>query len=182
MLIVRDEGGWTLVEMLVATAVGLAVIGTATTLFVSVIQSQPRASEHGEDIQGARTTMERITRELRQGWGVPVALPSQLSILTYVKSATCGGAPSSASKACRVTYTCSSTACTRVEANPNGTAPGPARTVITGFTGPNAFTYSPSSAAPTFVGISLSYPREAGGDDSITLKDGVALRNPGPPV
>ncbi|MBA2449355.1 MAG: hypothetical protein H0V51_15150 [Chloroflexi bacterium] len=175
-----EQGGWTLTELLFASVVGLAVIGAATALFVSVIQSQPRASSRGGDIQQARTTMERITRELRQGWAVTTATPSQLTILTYVKSATCGGAASSTARPCQVTYTCSSSACSRVEANPDGTAPGPSELVVEGFTGPSAFSYAPSTSNPDFVGVSLAFPGE-GGNDSITLTGGVTLRNPGAP-
>jgi hypothetical protein len=164
-----------------ASVIGLALLGSATMVFTTAIQSQPRASSRNTDIIQARTTMERITRELRQGWSVPSAGPTQLSILTYVKSATCGGAYSTTSRACRVTYTCSSTSCTRVEANPDGTGTGPSQTVISGFSGPNAFTYSPSSSDPSYVGVEISYPADGGGD-TITLEDGVALRNPGAPL
>jgi prepilin-type N-terminal cleavage/methylation domain-containing protein len=175
-----EQGGFTLVELLVAAVLGLALIGAATTVFTTAIQSQPRTSSRNTDIAQARTTMERITRELRQGWNVPSAGPAQLSILTYVKSATCGGAPSSSSRACRVTYTCTTTSCSRVEANPDGTGAGPSQIVVSGFSGPNAFTYSPSATDPSYVGVELVYPADGG--DAITLEDGVALRNPGAPL
>lgn len=174
----EEEAGWTLVEMLVATAAALVLIGVATTVFTAAIQSQPRATSRGNDIQQARTAMERMTRELRQGFGVPTATSSTLSILTYVKSATCGGAPSNAAMACRVTYTCGTTSCSRQEFNTNGTGGGPVRTVVSGITGPNVFSYSPSAAAPTYVGVTLPY-RASSTEDAITLQDGVALRNPG---
>ena len=175
-----EQGGWTLAELLVATVLALMVIGSATTVFTSTIRNQPRQTSRATDVDKARTTMERITRELRQGWSVPTATPSELAILTYVDSATCGGAPANTAMACRVTYTCTTTSCSRVEANPDGTGPGAAEEVASGFSGPSAFTYSPSTTDPSYVGIVLSYPA-ADGDDSITLEDGVALRNPGAP-
>lgn len=176
-----EEGGWTLIELLMASVIGIALLGSAAIVFTTAIGSQPRTSSRAADIEQARTTMERITRELRQGWSVTSGSPSQLSILTYVKSATCGGAQSNTSRACRVTYTCGSTSCSRVEANPDGTAPGPSQIVVSGFSGPNAFTYAPSAADPSFIGVSLIYQADGGGDDTISLTDGVALRNPGAP-
>jgi len=179
--IASEESGWTLTEMLMAAAAGVALLGTSTMIFTAAIKSQPRATSRGADIEQARTTMERITRELRQGWSVPTATSSQLAILTYVKSATCGGAQSSTSRACRVTYTCTSTSCSRVESNPDGTGPGPSELVVSGFSGPAAFTYAPDSSDPDHVTVVLSFPT-ADGEDAITLSDGVALRNPGAPL
>ena len=178
----REQGGWTLIEMLVASAAGLTVIGAATLVFTSAIHSQPRTTSRGADIERARVTMERVTRELRQGWSVPTATSSQLQILTYVKSATCGGVGSSASRVCLVTYTCGSTSCQRVEASPDGTAPGAPKSVVAGITGPDVFSYQypPGSSDPSYVGLTLSVPAGAG-EDTITVSDGAALRNPGSP-
>jgi Tfp pilus assembly protein PilW len=172
----RDEG-FTLTELLVATTIGIVVMGAGVTIFTAALQSQPKASARLDKLQTARTTSERIVRELRQGWSTPAATSAQLSILTYVHSSVCGGASASASIPCRVTYTCTAGTCTRVEAQPNGTAPGPARQVVTGLSNGIVFSYSPSSTAPKWVGITLRFPAE-GGDDAITVEDGAALRNP----
>ncbi len=174
-----DDRGFTLPELLVATVLGLLVIGAAVTAFTGAIQSQPRVNSQAAAIQRARTTMERITRELRQGSSVPSASASQLSIITYVHSATCGGAASNASISCRVSYSCSGGTCTRTEAKPDGTSPGPAVQVVTGLSTSNVFSYTPpSSNAPAYVGVTLALPAQ-GGTDAITLSDGSALRNPG---
>jgi Tfp pilus assembly protein PilW len=172
-----SESGFTLVEVLVATVLGLLVVGVGATMFTAAIQSQPKQSARGAKVQQARTTMERLVRELRQGGDVYTATSSQLAFLTYVHSAACGGAPSSSSIQCRVTYSCSAGACTRVEATPTGANPGPAETVASGLSNAAVFTYSPSTTAPAYVGATLSYPA-AGGDDAITLQDGATLRNP----
>ena len=179
--LVSEERGWTLAELLVATMLGLGLLGVGTSVFTASLKSQPRATSRGADIQQARSAMERITRELRLGWSVPTATSAQLSILTYVNSASCGGAQADTRTPCRVTYTCSSTACTRVEANPDGSGAGAAETVVSGIAGPAVFSYAPSSVDPAFVGVTLSFPAEAG-EDVITLGDGVALRNPGAPL
>jgi prepilin-type N-terminal cleavage/methylation domain-containing protein len=173
----REERGFTLVELLIATSLGLVVIGGALTMFVGAIHSQPRDTSKIAAMQQARTTVDRITRELRQGWDTPIALPSQLAISTYVKAATCGGAAASTSIPCRVTYTCSGTTCSRVVAQPNGSAPGPPVQVASGLTSANVFTYSPTPPAdPSYVGVSFSFSTSGG--QPFTLGDGVALRNP----
>jgi type IV pilus assembly protein PilW len=177
--ITAEERGFTLPELLVATLLGLLVVGAAVTAFTGAIQSQPRINSQAAAIQQARTTMEQITRELRQGSSVPSASSSQLSIITYVHSATCGGGASSTSISCRVTYSCSGATCTRTEAKPDGTSPGPAVQVVSGLSSGNVFAYTaPTSTAPAYVGVTLAFPAKDG-SDAITLADGAALRNPG---
>jgi prepilin-type N-terminal cleavage/methylation domain-containing protein len=175
-LLARDEG-FTLTELLVAMTIGLVVLGAGVMMFTAAVRSQPKASARAAKVQQARTTSERIVRELRQGSAVSTATSAQLSILTYVHSSVCGGSFASSSIPCRVTYTCTAGTCTRVEAQPNGTAPGPAREVVSGLSNAIVFSYSPSSSAPSWVGITLGFPAE-NGDDAITIEDGAALRNP----
>jgi Tfp pilus assembly protein PilW len=170
----REEGGLTLIELLVAATLGLVVVGGAMTVFIGVIRSEPRTTSKVTAIQDARVTVDRITRELRQGLDTPTTSPSQLAIVTYVKAATCGGAGASSSIVCRVTYNCSAGACTRVVSQPNGSAPGPATRVVSGLASSSVFTYLPSAADPTYVGVNLAL--ETGGAP-VTLGDGVALRN-----
>jgi len=177
--ITAEERGFTLPELLLATVLGLLVIGAAVTAFTSAIQSQPRINSQAAAIQQARTMMERVTRELRQGSSVPSASASQLSIVTYVHSATCGGAASSSSISCKVTYSCSAGACSRTEARPDGTSPGAAVQVVSGLSSTNVFSYTaPTATAPAYVGVTLAFPAK-GGTDAINLTDGAALRNPG---
>jgi hypothetical protein len=159
--------------------IGLVVMGAGVLMFTAAVQSQPKASARLDKVQDARTTSERIVRELRQGWGTSTATSSQLSLLTYVHSSVCGGPSSGTAIPCRVTYNCNAGACTRVESQPDGTAPGPARTVVSGLSNPIVFTYSPSATAPSWVGITLEFPA-GNGDDAITVEDGAALRNPAP--
>lgn len=171
-----DERGLTLIELLVAATLGLVVIGGALTMFASAIRSEPRSSSKVAAIQQARFTVDRITRELRQGLEIPMATPSKLAIVTYVKAASCGGAAASTSIPCRVTYTCEAGKCTRVVAQPNGSAPGATVQVASGLVSTSVFSYLPDATDPTYVGVSLSFSSDG---EPVTLSDGVALRNPG---
>ena len=174
--IATETGGFTLPELLIATVISLIVIGAAVTAMTVGVNSQPRLNSQAASVQQARTTMERITRELRQGSSVPNATASQLSIVTYVNSATCGGTAAASAIACRATYTC---ACSRTEAKPDGTAPGPAVEVVSGLSSANVFSYTPpTSTAPASVGVTLSFAAQ-GPNQGITLSDAAALRNPG---
>lgn len=160
-----------------ATVLGLLVIGVAATVFSAAVRSQPGLTKRSDAISQARFTMERLTREVRQGATVYTATPTQLSFLTYVDSSTCGGAHSSAAIACRVTYTCTTAACTRVEALTDGTSPGSPVTVVSGLSSDNVFSYAPSTTAPRYIGATFTFPGQ-NGDDAITVSDGAALRNP----
>jgi prepilin-type N-terminal cleavage/methylation domain-containing protein len=161
-----DEG-FTLTELLVAMTIGLVVMGAGVMMFTAAIGSQPKQSARLDQVQDARTTSERIVRELRQGRAAPTATSSELSIETY-----CGGAASP----CLVTYTCTAGTCTRVEEAQLEATPPATTTVVSGLSNAIVFTYSPSSSAPRWVGITLQFPAK-GGDDAITVEDGAALRN-----
>jgi Tfp pilus assembly protein PilW len=172
----RGEAGMSLPEMLIAATIGLVVVGGAVAAFAVSAKSQPRVSDRAGDIQHARSTIEQLTRELRQGSTVTSASATQLSIVTYVDKATCGGPTAGTAIQCQVDYTCTAGACTRVERNPDGSGGSAPVQVVSGLESANVFTYSPSASAPTFVGVELTFPAE-GDDDSISLGDGVALRN-----
>lgn len=175
-----DQRGFTLPELLVASVLGLSIIGSAVSVFTASIRSEPRVSSRAAKIEQARAFAEDLSRELRQGWGTPTATGSQLAVLTYVRRTTCGGSTVGAAIPCRVTYTCSAGACTRIVANPDGSGAGPAVRVVDGLADANVFTYAPSAAAPTYLGLRLPFPAE-NGEDAITLEDGVAFRNQSPP-
>jgi prepilin-type N-terminal cleavage/methylation domain-containing protein len=175
----REERGFTLIELLIATGLGLIVIGGAFTVFAGGVRSEPHMASKAAALQEARVTVDRITRELRQGIEVPktpTPTASRLSILTYVKQATCGGAAASTSIPCQVTYDCTGEICTRTVAQPGGGAPGPSVRVASGLASTSVFSYSPSTTEPSYVGVSFSFSNEG---EPVTLGDGVALRNTG---
>jgi prepilin-type N-terminal cleavage/methylation domain-containing protein len=172
----RSERGFTLPELLIAAMIALILAGAAMTLIVMMMRSQPPVSERAGQVQQGRTMLEALSRELRQGESVLTPTASGFSVLTYVNSATCGGASASSAILCRVTYACGSTSCTRTEGNPDGTGSAPSETVVRGITGPNVFSYQGTTGDPSYVGLRLVFPGEDG-SEAVTLDDGAALRN-----
>ena len=171
------EDGFTLAELLMGILLSVLIVAIATTVFTSAVQTQPGLNKRDQAISNARVTMERLVRELRQGSTVFSASSTNLSFLTYVHSATCGGVPSQTAISCRVTYTCTAGSCSRVEARPDGTNPGTAATAVSGLSNTIVFDYSPASGTPKYVGATFTFPGQ-NGDDAITVSDGAALRNP----
>ena len=173
---VAKADGFTLIELLLAASLSLVVLGVGVGLMTTAMRSEPKVAERSGEIQEARVAMERLTREIRQGDSVVSASNTHFALITNVNSATCGGAPSSEARLCRISYSCASGRCTRVEANPDGTAASAPEIVVNGISTSSVFTYTPTATAPTYVGVKLLFPAE-NGDDSITLTDGVTMRN-----
>lgn len=179
MRLARGEAGFTLIELLVSMAMGVVVLGAVGSLMVSAMKDQPRISERAQDIGTARWVLERLTRELRNGIKVDQATASSVSFETYVRHTTCGGstllAATSESIKCEVTYTCTTTACSRIEAAP-GVYTGTATTIFEGIDSSEVFSYVPNAEEATFVKVTLHMPNPAG-DAPLTVSDGASLRN-----
>lgn len=62
----RSDHGFTLVELLVATAMGLVVLGAVLTMLVTSSQVQARDAEWALTMQEGRTGLARMSREIRQ--------------------------------------------------------------------------------------------------------------------
>jgi hypothetical protein len=159
---------------------GVVVLGAVGSLVVSAMKDQPRISERAQDITTARWVLERLTRELRNGIRVDNATPSSVSFETYVRHTTCGGstllAATSPSIKCEVTYTCTTTKCSRIEAASKVTT-GTAKTIFEGIDSSSVFSYLPEEEEPkTFVKVTLQMPNPAG-DAPLTVSDGASLRN-----
>lgn len=177
----RAQAGFTLIELLVSMTMGVVVLGAVGSLVVSAMKDQPRISERAQDITTARWVLERLTREIRNGIKVDSSsTASTMSFETYVRHTTCGGSTALASSAapikCQVTYTCTTTKCTRIEAAPT-LKTGTATTVFEGIDSSSVFSYTPSPAnGTTFVEVTLHMPNPAG-DAPLTVSDGASLRN-----
>jgi type II secretory pathway pseudopilin PulG len=182
--LIASQSGFTLVELLFSSMLGLIVIAAGVTVFTATIRSQPGQTQRGVSIQTARNAMERMTREIRQGSTVYASTSTQLSLLTLVHSASCGGASADTAIQCKVTYSCSSGSCTRVEAPPPpGTGSGPAVTTVSGLSASDVFRYTSAcnatstSGSPGYICVTLTF-QGPNGNNAITVQDGAAPENP----
>lgn len=171
----REEDGYTLIELLVASMMGMVVIGAAVMLFIGAVRSEPRTSSKVAAIEQGRIAVERVTRDVRQASSIPTYAPSQLVLITYVRQSTCSGGPAATSIQCRVTYACDSDTCTRTVSQPNGSLPGPPVNVVTGLASDEPFVYPEGSGEPAYVEVELSFETREGGP--VVIADGAAIRN-----
>lgn len=188
-----DESGLTLIELLVAATMSVVVVAGAASMLISVVRDQPGISKRAQNISSARWVLDRMTRELRNGIEVDTstATSSSVSFRTYVRRTSCGSgiasAPTVHSIPCQVTYTCTTTACSRIEAAP-GVETGAASQLFEGIDSSAVFCYVPSAnadpetcgsvgaEAPTYVRVMLRIPNPEG-SGNLTISDGATLRN-----
>jgi type II secretory pathway pseudopilin PulG len=159
----RDEQGFTLVELLVGALVGLIVIGVGVKLFTAVVDEPAEAQKTSSALQDGRVLAERIAREIRTGESVEIAEPNHLQLLAY-----------EGSQLRRIDYSCAAGTCTRTETPADGGTPL-STTSATGLASDTVFSYEPSAADPEYVGVALAY--SGGRDTPVALADGSTLRN-----
>lgn len=180
----RDERAITLVELLVVAVMAVILVGAASYVVIVAVRTQPHISDRNFAIQQGRVLQERLARELRQSYRVeqsPSPTSSSITFDTYVRRTQCGGAaqtsPTQPAIPCKVTYTCASGSCSRTEAPLSGQQGTTAtQQLVKGLSSNAVFGYSPNSTSPDYVTMRLVFPA-AGGDDAVTLDDGVDLRN-----
>jgi prepilin-type N-terminal cleavage/methylation domain-containing protein len=178
------EAGFTLVELLVAAAMSVILVGAAGSMLISAVRDQPKLNKQSQGISTARWILERMTREIRNGVAVdPESTASKVSFTAYVRHANCDPAAplssSSSAVVCEITYDCSSgTACTRTESDP-ATAGGVTQTIFSGINDDEVFSYEPPTGPATFVGVALRFPNPDG-TGALTISDGASLRTADP--
>ena len=192
----RPEAGLTLVELLVAAAMSVIVVGAASSMLISAVRDQPGISKRAQNISSARWVLDRMTREIRNGIEVnpATASTSTVSFTTYVRRSACGGESlddaGAPSISCQVTYSCTSTKCSRIEGQSGveTSPPGSQSTIFEGIDDAAVFCYVPSAEAdpsacgppgeeePTYVGVTLHIPNPEGSGD-LEISDGASLRN-----
>jgi type II secretory pathway pseudopilin PulG len=188
----RSERGLTLIELLVASTMSVVIVGAAGSMLISTVKDQPQLSKRAQTISTARFVLERMTREIRNGVTVDQATATKVSFRTYVRHTTCGGTTLLASGTpaikCEVTYSCTTTSCSRIEAN-EGIYTGTEVLIFSGLGNANVFCYVPSSntdpsicgpaksgTPATYIGLTLHLPNPSGSSD-LTISDGASLRN-----
>jgi Tfp pilus assembly protein PilW len=175
------EAALTLVELLVAAAMSVILVGAACMMLISAVRSQPTVSKKSQEITTARYVLERMTREIRNGTSIEAATGSRVEFLSRVRRSTCGGAvqesPSVPAIECRVTYNCTTTECTRTETAPTVSgAAGSSIRIIGNLNSSQVFNFEPAlPAEPSYVGITLHIANPEGKGE-LTVTDGAGLR------
>lgn len=174
------EAGITLIELLVAAAMSVIIVGAAGTMLISAVRDQPKLSKASQDVSTARYVLERMTREIRNGIAVDSATGAAVSFRAYVRHTSCGSSTSLGATSppiiCEINYDCSSgTKCTRSETPPNTIGGGTAVTILTGLGSSKVFNFSPNAEEATFIGVTLRIPA-SGGSGVLTVSDGATLR------
>jgi type II secretory pathway pseudopilin PulG len=184
------EAGFTLVELLIAAAMSVIVVGAATTMLISVMHREPAVSGRADQVGNARNAIETMNSDFREGVKVAYASPSQITVDTT--GCVQGGGECSVSYSCAAEPEVTTFECVREQE-------GQATTVVTGLASPDLFCYypnaEPESASPeakecaqvanpsdpveepTYVGIKIQYPQENNGTENSTIEGGVALHN-----
>jgi type II secretory pathway pseudopilin PulG len=179
----RGEDGVTLVELLVGAAMGIVLMSAVATLVIGALRFQPQITKKAENVSGVRWVLERMTRELRGGERIELGELSKVVFIGYSRRSPCGSTtvlPSGTpSIHCKITYSCTTTACSRTEAPPDSAAgAGTTQTLFTGINSNQVFTYQPSGdpTKATYVKVMLRVP-DPRGTGSLTVSDGASLRN-----
>lgn len=186
----KGEGGFTLVELLVSSMMGVVVMGAVASLVISAVREQPKISKEVQNVSSARWMLERLTHELRNGKEVKEGTASRISFVGYVRRTACGGgtalAASSPAIECRITYECSTTSCTRKETIPSVSTGGVAKQIFSGLASNQVFSYVPdpkknpeesSWAQVTYVKVTLQLPDPTDAASPLVISSGASLRN-----
>lgn len=187
--LINDERGLTLIELLVAAAMSVVIVGGGASMLISAVRSQPQLNERNQKVTEVRWVQERMTKELRNGVRVDEAEPTTVSFVTQVRTSACGGGVPLDEEVpaieCQVTYDCSSgDACTRAEAPKDEIGSGTPKPLIEGLESGAVFNYFPNKdpdleeeedEPPTYVGIIFRVVNPSG-SGSLTVTDGASLR------
>jgi type II secretory pathway component PulJ len=202
-LVLSDEAGFTIIEMLLVIVLSLIVVGGAMSFLIVTLDQQNAVSSRAVAERQAEVVLARLTRELREAQDVtdgstgadttPVNVSydgaGTSSVSFYLPT------PGSTAAGLQVTWTCTAGgSCTR-------TASG---NTVTQLTGVQSATFTPIGSAGTVLasnagtGSSPSYPSTVditlqakdisqldaghshvvrGISNPITIQDGVSLRN-----
>ena len=169
-----EESGITMLEMILASAMSLLVLGAALGILMLFARQQPRVSEHGQRVQEVRLALERMTKDLRQTYEVNSSSSTSIDVRTFKRTDSGEHAVQR-----RVVYDCYSGSCTRQEGPIEGTL-GSQQPLITDVTNTDIFSYEPDLVNPTFLRIKLRFDVKESPNDPAgpkTLSEGVQLRN-----
>jgi prepilin-type N-terminal cleavage/methylation domain-containing protein len=155
-----DEDGYTLVEVMIVSALFLLVMGIVFSMLVSSQRSEALERGRGQTLDDMTVTMDRMTKDLRQATsviGTPTA--SHIEMMTYDNGVQVD-----------VVYDANGTRLTR-------TTNGKTSLVQNGLANTQLFTYIPSITTAQDVQISLIVAPPNLPSTTVTLDGEVHLRN-----
>jgi prepilin-type N-terminal cleavage/methylation domain-containing protein len=175
----RDEHGFTLVEMLVASALSIVVFGASLSFVNASRSASDKNSNRSDSVLQSRDGLERLVREARTALPVGGATPSPaVTASSLVFQRVAPGASSDVVLASQtkewVRWACSGTTCNRTSSAsyPPPSSGGP--TLVTALADTNVFTLAGTNVLNVVMNISVG---GSGTPDNVTLKDGVFMRN-----
>jgi Tfp pilus assembly protein PilW len=168
--LIRDERGFTLVELLAAIPLMLMIFFATFQLYEVAVREQDRDDARVRSIVQQKNGLEKISRELRDS----VALEYQTSDIMDAQISS--GGP-------WVHYDCSGTTCRRWQGATQGALTTGPVTIVSNVLSAEFHTYSNSSGSlipdyvnPTYVTVTLRVTAK-GASNPIVLNDGFNLRN-----
>lgn len=177
-----SEAGFTLVELLVVCATAFGVFAATIVLLESSTHVQSRDAEWALALQEDRAGLARMVRDIRQASKVEEAQSGAIVFLATI-----------AGKSWKIEYECRVAQvgteydeCVRLAAEEGKALPSTGPVVARDLTnGPEVFSYSPSSAAPTVSTVKLALPasgtlKQAGSggyQHKVVLEDAAFMRN-----
>lgn len=184
----RDESGFTLVEVLMVSAMLTVILGAIAGLATTAERMAPRDNEGAQHLVDAQTGLDRMVRELRAAYNV-VSVSSDVIEADIVQRRT--GVPARIRFDCRIAHPSGGTLrrCVRQTVS-GGTASGQevlVDRVVNGAAGVNVFTprvrdaADPADTRVHYVGVSVLVTADGGRKDGAKyrtmLEDGAYLRN-----
>ncbi|MHB2001512.1 MAG: hypothetical protein ACYCSI_15220 [Solirubrobacteraceae bacterium] len=82
---VREEGGSTLLELLLAMSLGLVVLGAVLTALLASENVQSRDTEWGATIQQSTTGLEAMTRQIREAYSMRETTSSSIRFYAAIE-------------------------------------------------------------------------------------------------
>jgi prepilin-type N-terminal cleavage/methylation domain-containing protein len=170
----RDEGGYSLIELLTAMAILSVVMGSLTVVMVSATKADARMNNEFQAQTAARTALERFRREGHAACRAEPVGPSASVTLVYVTSGSCP-----ASGGTQVTWCTVATGTGRygLFRAPGSTCDATALKIADDLRVATAFNYQTTTQRRAKVGITLSVNPSPNAGKDYSLEDDIVLRN-----
>ena len=177
----RDQSGYSLIELIVVLAIFLTIVTALTSLFASGSKAELDANKRFQAQQNARLALDKLRRELHCSNGITAldgsALPPPPATASAIRVSLPGHCPGAGGTAIFVNYQMASAGTQRYELT--RTVGSNTTTIADYFTSANAFQYTAQSTANRailHVELPVNINPNEGWNDW-ALADDIVLRN-----